>query len=73
MDKEPPEINVNGKLPSSVKFGRVVEIPKVVATDNIDEELTVNVILYNTYKCVFGTWNFIIKNKIPNTKHYKAR
>ncbi len=49
VDKEPPEVNVDGKIPTSVKFGSVVKIPKVVATDNIDEELTVNVVIYNTY------------------------
>lgn len=49
IDKEPPVLEFDGKVPTSAQFGSVVKLPGIIATDNVDTELTTTVILYNSY------------------------
>ena len=52
IDKEPPVLTILDELPSTAKIGEEIELPDVSATDNVDKELKITVILWNSYDCL---------------------
>lgn len=49
IDKESPTITIVGEIPKTAKVGDKITVPTVTLTDNVDTELEVVVIIYNSY------------------------
>ena len=49
MDDEAPVLKVNGKVPLSGKVGTPLALPAATASDNVDGEITVSILVIEPY------------------------
>ncbi len=52
IDKEPPVITIDDDLLQTAKVGDEIDLPDISVTDNLDSQLKVTVILWNSYDCL---------------------